>query len=40
MRTISKKQKTKSDFKIYDEFLCVVVLVIFGLFAYEMLVRL
>lgn len=40
MRTTSKKQKTKSEFKVYDELLCVAVLIVFGLFAYEMLVRL
>ena len=39
MRTTSKKQKTKSEFKLYDEFLCVVALVVCGLFAYEMLVH-
>ncbi len=38
MRVTSKKQKTKSEFKLYYEFLCVVVLVVCGLFAYEMLV--
>ncbi len=38
MRVTSKKQKTKSEFKLYDEFLWVVVLAVCGLFAYEMLV--
>ena len=40
MRVTSKKQKTKLEFKLYDELLCVVLLIVFGLFAYEMLVRL
>ena len=40
MRVTSKKQKTKSEFKVYDELLYVVILIVFGLFAYEMLVRL
>ena len=40
MRVTSKKTKTKLEFKLYDELLCVVLLVVFGLFAYEMLVRL
>ena len=38
MRVTSKKQKTKSEFKVYDELLYVVILIVFGLFAYEMLV--
>ncbi|WP_257118999.1 hypothetical protein [Aliarcobacter vitoriensis] len=39
MRTTSKKQKTKTEFKVYDELLCVIVLIVFGLFAYEMLLK-
>ena len=40
MRVTSKKQKTKFEFKLYDELLYVAILIVFGLFAYEMLVRL
>ena len=38
MRVTSKKQKTKSEFKIYDELFCLTILIFCGLFAYEMLV--
>ena len=38
MRVTSKKTKTKSEFKVYDELLYVVILIVFGLFAYEMFV--
>ena len=38
MRVTSKKQKTKSEFKLYDELLCLTILIFCGLFAYEMLV--
>ena len=38
MRVTSKKQKTKSEFKLYDELFCLSILIFCGLFAYEMLV--
>ncbi len=39
MRVSSKKQKSKTEIKIHDELFYLALLIVLGLFAYEMLVK-